>query len=254
MKDSLERWLGDNNIKYVLLKHQAVFTVPEAKVHCGHIPGTHCKNLFLKNKKSGQLYLVTIPSEKRLDLNQFRRLIGAPKVRFAGLEELSEILGITAGAVSPINLVNDINNKVIFIVDKNVWIILGLMLIVAAFNMISGLLIMILDRTNMIGILKAIGSENRTVRRIILYQATYLMIKGLFWGNLIGIAICWIQHYFKVIRLDQSSYFIDYVPINFNIMYFILLSIGTLILTFLILLLPSMIISKISPVKTIRFN
>ncbi|MFX1594103.1 MAG: YbaK/EbsC family protein, partial [Promethearchaeota archaeon] len=86
-----------------------------------HIPGTHCKNLFLKNKKSGQLYLVTIPSEKRLDLNQFRKLIGAPKVRFAGQEELSEILGITAGAVSPINLVNDINNKVIFIVDKEVW-------------------------------------------------------------------------------------------------------------------------------------
>ena len=121
MQDSLERWLRENNIKYVLHTHKAVFTVPEAKVYCGHIPGTHCKNLFLKNKKSGQLYLVTIPSEKRLDLNQFRRLIGAPKVRFAGLEELSEILGITAGAVSPINLVNDINNKVIFIVDKNVW-------------------------------------------------------------------------------------------------------------------------------------
>ena len=121
MKDSLKRWLRENNIKYALHKHQAVFTVPEAKVHCGHIPGTHCKNLFLKNKKSGQLYLVTIPSEKRLDLNQFRKLIDAPKVRFAALEELSEILGITAGAVSPINLVNDINNEVIFIVDTNVW-------------------------------------------------------------------------------------------------------------------------------------
>jgi Ala-tRNA(Pro) deacylase len=121
MKDSLKRWLRENNIKYVLHKHQAVFTVPEAKVHCGHIPGTHCKNLFLKNKKSGQLYLVTISSEKRLDLNKFRKLIGAPKVRFAGLEELSEILGITAGAVSPINLVNDINDIVIFIIDTNVW-------------------------------------------------------------------------------------------------------------------------------------
>lgn len=121
MEDSLKRWLADYNIQYVLHTHPAVFTVPEARVHCGHIPGTHCKNLFLKNKKSGQFYLVTIPHEKRLDLNQFRKLIGAPKIRFAEPEDLSEILGITAGAVSPIGLVNDTNNKVIFMVDKKIW-------------------------------------------------------------------------------------------------------------------------------------
>lgn len=121
MDESLKQWLAENNIQYVLYTHPAVFTVPEAKVHCGHIQGTHCKNLFLKNKKSGQLYLVTIPQEKHLDLNRFRKMIGAPKVRFAGPEELSEILGITAGAVSPIGLVNDIYHKVIFIIDENVW-------------------------------------------------------------------------------------------------------------------------------------
>ncbi len=121
MEDSLKRWLADHYIRYVLHTHPAVFTVPEARVHCGHIPGTHCKNLFLKNKKSGQLYLVTIPHEKRLDLNQFRKLIRAPKVRFAEPEDLSEILGITAGAVSPIALVNDTNNKVIFMVDEQIW-------------------------------------------------------------------------------------------------------------------------------------
>ncbi|MFX1321040.1 MAG: prolyl-tRNA synthetase associated domain-containing protein [Promethearchaeota archaeon] len=121
MEDSLKRWLEENNIQYVLHTHPAVFTVPEARIHCGHISGTHCKNLFLKNKKTGQLYLVTIPHEKRLDLNKFRKLINAPKVRFAGPEDLTEILGITAGAVSPIGLVNDIDNKVIFMVDKNVW-------------------------------------------------------------------------------------------------------------------------------------
>jgi Ala-tRNA(Pro) deacylase len=121
MEESLKQWLADRNIKYILHTHPAVFTVPEAKIHCGHIPGTHCKNLFLKNKKSGQLYLVTIPHEERLDLNQFRKMIGAPKVRFAGPEELSEILGIRAGSVSPIGLVNDINNKVIFIVDRKIW-------------------------------------------------------------------------------------------------------------------------------------
>ncbi|MFX0026317.1 MAG: prolyl-tRNA synthetase associated domain-containing protein [Candidatus Hermodarchaeota archaeon] len=121
MEDSLKRWLAMHDIRYKLHTHQAVFTVHEAREHCGHIPGTHCKNLFLKNKKSGQLYLVTIPHEKRLDLNQFRRMIGAPKIRFAGPEDLSEILGINAGAVSPLGLVNDTNHKVIFMVDKMIW-------------------------------------------------------------------------------------------------------------------------------------
>lgn len=121
MKDSLKRWLTDHDISYILHTHQAVFTVPEAKEHSGHIPGTHCKNLFLKNKKTGQLYLVTIPYDKRLDLNRFRRSVGAPKIRFAGAEDLLETLGITPGAVSPIGLVNDAENKVIFIVDKEIW-------------------------------------------------------------------------------------------------------------------------------------
>ncbi|MFW9822017.1 MAG: prolyl-tRNA synthetase associated domain-containing protein [Candidatus Thorarchaeota archaeon] len=121
MKESLKQWLAAHDIQYILHTHLAVFTVPEAKIHCGHIPGTHCKNLFLKNKRDGQLYLVTIPHEKRLDSNQFRKMIGASKVRFAEPEVLSELLGITAGAVSPIGLVNDTEDKVIFMVDEEIW-------------------------------------------------------------------------------------------------------------------------------------
>ncbi|MBN2215618.1 MAG: ABC transporter permease [Bacteroidales bacterium] len=140
------------------------------------------------------------------------------------------------------------------LIDKNVWIILSLMLIVACFNIISGLLIMILDRTKMIGILKALGTENRTIQRVFLYQAFYLLIRGLFWGNLVGLSLCWIQHYFRILKLEQASYFIDYVPICFNGFYFFLLNLGTLVITFLALQLPSIVISRISPVKTIRFN
>ena len=121
MEASLKQWLSDHNISYILHTHPAVFTVPEAREHCYHIPGSHCKNLFLKNKKSEQLYLITIPHDKRLDLNQFRRSIGASKVRFAEPEDLLEVLGITPGAVSPIGLVNDIDNKVIFIIDEQIW-------------------------------------------------------------------------------------------------------------------------------------
>lgn len=140
------------------------------------------------------------------------------------------------------------------LIDKNVWIILGLMLIVACFNIISGLLIMILDRTNMIGTLKALGTENRSIQRIFLYQAFYLLVRGLFWGNLIGLSICWIQHYFRILKLEQSSYFIDYVPIYFNGFYFFLLNLGTLLITLLVLQIPSMVVTRISPVKTIRFD
>lgn len=140
------------------------------------------------------------------------------------------------------------------LIDKNVWVILGLMLIVACFNIISGLLIMILDRTNMIGILKALGTENRNIQRIFLYQAFYLLVRGLFWGNLIGLSLCWIQHYFRILKLEQSSYFIDYVPIYFNGFYFFLLNLGTLLITLLVLQIPSMVVTRISPVKTIRFD
>lgn len=121
MEASLKQWLVEHKINYVLHTHPAVFTVPEAKEHCYHIPGAHCKNLFLKNKRSGQLYLITIPHDKRLDLNQFRRSIGAPKVRFGGPEDLLEVLGITPGAVSPIGLVNDTDHKVIFVIDEQIW-------------------------------------------------------------------------------------------------------------------------------------
>ena len=101
MDESLNQWLSDKGINYILHKHSAVFTVPEAKIHCGHIPGTHCKNLFLRNKKTDQFYLVTIPHEKQLDLKEFRKMIGAPKIRFAGPDDLKTILGLSAGSVSP---------------------------------------------------------------------------------------------------------------------------------------------------------
>ncbi len=138
--------------------------------------------------------------------------------------------------------------------DMNVVIIILLMLIVAGFNMISGLLIMILERTNMIGILKALGTTDVSVRRIFLYQSGYLALRGLLWGNIIGLVLCLVQHQFQVISLDPASYYLDTVPINFNLLHIIALNAGTVAVTFLFLLLPSMIISRISPERTIRFN
>ncbi len=138
--------------------------------------------------------------------------------------------------------------------DMNVVILILLMLIVAGFNMISGLLILILERTNMIGILKALGTTNASVRKIFLYQSGYLTIVGLLWGNLIGLLICLAQKYLNLIPLDPSSYYLDTVPIYLNIFHILLLNLGTIVITFIFLLIPSMIISRISPDKSIRFN
>jgi len=138
--------------------------------------------------------------------------------------------------------------------DTNVWVILSIMLIVGGFNMISGLLVIILERTNMIGILKALGSKNTSIRKIFIYYATFLIGKGLFWGNLIGISLCLLQYYFEIFKLDPASYYIDVVPINLKIMHLVLLNIGTLLITILMLIVPSVIIAKISPIKAIKFT
>lgn len=140
------------------------------------------------------------------------------------------------------------------LLDINVLIILILMVAVAGVNMISALLILILERTNMIGILKAVGAENKIIQKIFLYQSFFIVTKGLFWGNLIGIALCLLQYYFGIITLDPASYYITVVPININILTLLLLNIGTLMVTIIILLLPTMVISKINPEKTIRFD
>jgi lipoprotein-releasing system permease protein len=139
------------------------------------------------------------------------------------------------------------------LIDKNVWVLLGLMLVVSIFNMISGLLIIILDRTSMIGILKALGMNNQGVRQIFLYQSFYIMLKGLFWGNIAGIGICLLQYYLKLLKLNPESYFLEYVPINFNFVYLLLLNVGTLLITLITLTLPSMIIARINPARTIRY-
>ena len=138
--------------------------------------------------------------------------------------------------------------------DVNVIIIIILMLVVAGFNMISGLLILILEKTNMIGVLKALGSEDVTIRRVFLYQAAYLIGKGLLWGNLIGIGLAFIQLKTGAITLDPSSYYIKTVPVNLELAHILLLNAGTMAAIVIMLLVPSQLISRITPVKAIRYD
>jgi len=138
--------------------------------------------------------------------------------------------------------------------DINVIIIILLMLVVAGFNMISGLLILILEKTNMIGILKALGSDDTTIRRVFLYQAAYLIGKGLLWGNLIGIGLAVLQLKTGIITLDPSSYYIKTVPVNLDLIHVILLNAGTMAAIVIMLLVPSQLISRITPVKAIKYD
>jgi lipoprotein-releasing system permease protein len=138
--------------------------------------------------------------------------------------------------------------------DVNIIVILVVMIIVSTINMIVALLVLILERTQMIGILKSLGANNWTIRKIFLYNALHLILRGLFWGNFIGIGFLLIQKYFGIIKLNPESYYVNVAPVEINLLYIALLNIGTILVCLVILLIPSYIITKISPAKTIRFD
>jgi len=138
--------------------------------------------------------------------------------------------------------------------DFNIIVILIIMIIVATINMVVALLVLILERTQMIGILKSMGANNWAVRKIFLYNAFYLISKGLFWGNLIGVGMLVIQRNFGVIKLNPENYYVNEAPVFIDFGTIFLLNIGTILICLLILLIPSYIITKISPIKAIRFD
>jgi lipoprotein-releasing system permease protein len=138
--------------------------------------------------------------------------------------------------------------------DMNVVVIIVLMLVVAGFSMISALLILILEKTNMIGILKALGTPNRSIRKIFIYNAVYIIGIGLVWGNLVGIGLCLLQQYFKFLPLPVESYYMTTVPIELSWVFILALNAGTFIFCTLMLIIPSYIIARITPVKAIRFK
>ena len=140
------------------------------------------------------------------------------------------------------------------ILDMNVWVILILLTLVAGFNMISGLLVLILERINMIGVLKALGSPNWSVRKVFLYLSLYLTGRGMLWGNLLAIGIVVIQKVFHVIKLNPTTYYVDVVPVNFSILHILILNLASITITVFMLIVPSYLISKISPEKAIRFD
>ena len=140
------------------------------------------------------------------------------------------------------------------VLDINVVIILVLMMAVSVFTMISGLLIIILERTRMIGVLKALGQRDRSIRSVFLYISFFLIGKGMIWGNVIGLIICLTQSCFRLMKLDASVYYLDAVPIDMSLTNWLLINLGALTVALLMMLFPSYLITKINPARTINFE
>ncbi|HAQ20251.1 MAG TPA: ABC transporter permease [Prolixibacteraceae bacterium] len=209
-----------------------------------------------------------------VDINHIRRLNNWKNDEVSGFEILvndfktlsdqeravHNLLLRNTAADSPVLQVVSIKEKYrhifdwLSLLDMNVWVILALMVLVAGFNMVSGLLVVILERAQMIGILKAMGAQNWSIRKVFLYFSVLLILKALVIGNILGVGICLIQQYTHVLKLDPTSYYLEYVPINLNMWHLVLLNLGTMVITMLMLLLPSYFITKVSPEKIIRFE
>ena len=186
-------------------------------------------------------------------VHNFNRLDRTAFDLFFEMADFQDRLGNSLHAQS----IKDINPMIfnwLELLNMNVWIIITLLLIVSGFAMISGLLIIILERTNMIGILKSMGTRDVSIRRIFLYLSAFLIGRGMLWGNVISLTFCFIQREFQLISLDPSMYFIAAVPIHLNLLFILLLNIGTLIVSLLMLIGPSFLVAKITPAKSIKFE
>jgi lipoprotein-releasing system permease protein len=171
----------------------------------------------------------------------------------AGVIQVQNFLGYNYN----INSVRELYSNIFIWLDKldiNGVIIVVLMILVATMNMITALLILILERTNMVGLVKALGMSNVNVRKIFLFISLKLIGRGLLWGNLIGIGLCLLQYYFKLAKLDSDTYYVDYVVVEINWLYFLLLNVSTFLVCSLMLLLPTLIITKLTPIKTLKFD
>lgn len=176
---------------------------------------------------------------------------------FAKVDEvkmkLEELLGFQYGVRS----VKEIYSNIFIWLDKldiNGIIVIVLMIAVAVINMITALLILILERANMIGLVKSLGMNNVSVRKIFFHVSMNLIGRGLLWGNVLGIGLCYIQYYFEIMKLDSVTYYVDHVAIDINWMYFLILNIGTFIVCTVMLFLPTLILTKLTPIKTLRFS
>ncbi len=237
-------------------------------------------DLYFINEESGNsrvkkytisgLYEVGMDTDKLFifcDLRQIQNLNNWKDNEFAFLEvyiddyEKLDLRTVELAEISPFNIQSKSIREMypdIFLwtemFDTNIYILLVIISLVASINMISALLITILERTQMVGLLKSLGQDDWSIRKIFIYNAFYLIIRGLIWGNIIGISICLAQYYWHIIPLDASTYYVSYVPVSITWLEILLLNLGTIFVCILILIGPSYFIKYIHPIKALKFE
>ncbi len=202
-----------------------------------------------------------------VDLRQIQRVnywennrVGNYEIKVNNFDQVDEdLLQIQnlMGYSYNVNSVKELYSNIFIWLDKldiNGVIIVVLMILVATMNMVTALLILILERTNMVGLVKALGMTNVNVRKIFLFVSARLIGRGLLWGNLVGIGLCLLQYYFKLVKLDSETYYVDSVAVEINWAYFLLLNVGTFLVCGAMLILPTLIITKLTPIKTLQFD
>jgi lipoprotein-releasing system permease protein len=254
--DKLNLKLGDSFITYFVRKDD----VSPRKFHIAGIYQTNFSDydkLFIlvdvKQIRRINQWEADMSSGLELTVTDYEQLDQAADALYFDMQGHADRLGNTFYTRS----IKQLNPNIfawLDVLDMNVVIILILMTLVAGFSMISGLLIIILERANMIGTLKALGENNTSIRLIFLYVSAFLIGKGLFWGNLIALSICFLQKYTGFLKLDPETYYLSEVPVEINWFSIFSVNAGTLLVTLLLLVGPSYLVAKISPAKTIRFE
>ena len=257
LADKLELKLNDKMVVYFLTKKQdSLSTQYEQRVKTFNVSGIYETGYEDIDKK---LVLVDIGQIQKINFWD-KDLVGGFEIAikdYKKIDRVGEEVDELIGQGLSVQTVKQLNASVfswLDWMDVNVQIILVLMIIVAGINMMSALLILILERTTMIGLLKALGAKNGSIQKIFLYNSAFIIGKGLMWGNLIGLTIALFQKYFGVFKLDAKIYFLSQIPIEINLFHILLLNVGTLFCCLIMLILPSFIVSKITPVKAIRFS
>lgn len=257
LADKLELSVNDKMVVYFLTqKTDSTYTHYEQRVKAFYISGIYETGFEDVDKR-----LVLIDIRQIQNLNYWGEdQVGGFEIAikdYSKIEELGNEVNEQIGQNLIAKTIKESNQATfswLDLMDMNAIIVISILIIVASINMISALLILILERTNLIGILKALGATNLSIQKIFLYNAAYLIGKGLLWGNGIGLGIALLQKHFGIFKLDKAQYFMSQVPININLLDILLLNVGTLLCCLLMLIIPSFIVSKITPVKAIRFS
>lgn len=188
-----------------------------------------------------------------LTINNFEQLDDVERTVIAKVNRTTDHYGNTFASKT----IKEVSPQIfswLSLLDLNVWIILAIMMCVAAVTMISGLLIIILERTQMIGLLKALGAGNATVRHTFMWFSAFIIGRGLLWSNLVGLGLVALQYVTGLVKLDPATYYVSTVPVEVNLLYVVLLNIGTLIISLFVLIAPSYLISHIHPAKTMSYE